>query len=194
MIIMPRPKIPYSDDDAKTVRLLAKYGVPQEDICAELGICVETLVKLYGADWKEGRAEGNSRIRETLYQMAVDEKNPSCLIFLCKTRLKMHEPTEQEKADAYQREHAAIDAEQENRERAAFMRRIMMEMNSQNFQTMLAELKAEQYRTSIEKELARRPTSDLLKEAEHLKIPRTSWDKSADSDADDGSRYGGCCP
>jgi hypothetical protein len=75
---------------AKLVQACAQFGEPQEDIAARLGICVETLVKLYGEDWAKGKREAHMSIRKTLFERA-QAGNTAELLFYCKTQLGMRE-------------------------------------------------------------------------------------------------------
>lgn len=77
---------------AKTVQALAQYGVPEQQIAYIVGMKdTRTLHKLYDDELKKGRASADSKLLQTAYSMAVDDKNTSMLIFLMKTRLGMKE-------------------------------------------------------------------------------------------------------
>ena len=80
----------FNADHAKTVRALSQYGVPQEDIAATIGCCVETTLKLYGQEHKEGRAVANAKIGKRLFEKAMDG-DTTALIFWCKTRMGWRE-------------------------------------------------------------------------------------------------------
>lgn len=80
----------FNADHAKTVRTLSQYGVPQEDIAATIGCCVETMLKLYGQEHKEGRAVANAKIGKRLFEKAM-EGDVSSLIFWAKTQMRWRE-------------------------------------------------------------------------------------------------------
>lgn len=80
----------FNADHAKTVRALSQYGVPQEDIAATIGCCVETMLKLYGQEHKEGRAVANAKIGKRLFEKAM-EGDVSSLIFWAKTQMRWRE-------------------------------------------------------------------------------------------------------
>ena len=80
----------FNADHAKTVRALSQYGVPQENIAATIGCCVETMLKLYGQEHKEGRAVANAKIGKRLFEKAM-EGDVSALIFWAKTQMKWRE-------------------------------------------------------------------------------------------------------
>ena len=77
----------FNAEHAKTVRALSQYGVPQEDIAATIGCCVETMLKLYGQEHKEGRAVANAKIGKRLFEKAM-EGDVSALIFWAKARMR----------------------------------------------------------------------------------------------------------
>lgn len=85
-----RPK-EYIPEQAKVVRTLSAYGVPEEDIASELEMCVETMHRLYSKELRAGRVKADTKIRQTLYDKAVNQGNTACLMFICKTRLGMRE-------------------------------------------------------------------------------------------------------
>lgn len=81
-----------NDSHAKTVQALAQYGVPEQQIAYIVDIKdTRTLHRLYGEELKKGRASADSKLLQTAYSLAVDDKNTSMLIFLMKTRLGMKE-------------------------------------------------------------------------------------------------------
>lgn len=80
-------EVKYDEKDAQTVRTMAGYGVPQEDIAASIGCCVETMQKLYKEQLAEGRAEANGQIGKRLFEKAM-EGDTSALIFWAKCRMR----------------------------------------------------------------------------------------------------------
>lgn len=83
------PSFKYSTETAALVMGLAQYA-SQELIADELGMCVETLVKLYKEELKKGNAKAGIRIGKTLVEKAL-AGDTACVIFYCKTRLGMKE-------------------------------------------------------------------------------------------------------
>ena len=79
--------VSFNTEHAKTVRALAQYGVPQEDIAATIGCCVETMQKLYSDELAKGRALANARIGKRLFEKAM-EGDVSALIFWAKCRMR----------------------------------------------------------------------------------------------------------
>ena len=51
-----RPQKAYSPKEAGVVRSMSQYGVPHEDIAATIGMCVETMQRLYSHELAQGRA------------------------------------------------------------------------------------------------------------------------------------------
>lgn len=85
-----RPPIKHNEEHAKQVQALSQYGVPQEDIAATIGVCVETLVKLYRAEMDMGRAIANARIGKSLFEKAV-AGDTTAAIFWAKTQMGWRE-------------------------------------------------------------------------------------------------------
>lgn len=85
----------YDERDAKTVKTLSQYGVPQDDIAATIGCCVETMLKLYEKQHKEGRAFANAHIGKRLFEKAM-EGDTTALIFWAKTRMGWRETSRTE--------------------------------------------------------------------------------------------------
>ena len=90
-----RPKREYDPTEAKLVQACSQYREPQEDTAARLGMCVETMLRLYREEWEKGKREGDLAIRKTLYDQARSGNTPA-LIFYCKTQLGMKETSRQE--------------------------------------------------------------------------------------------------
>lgn len=70
---------------------MAGAGSPHEEIALVLGVSVHTLRRHYAAELSAGLAKAHAKARQTLYQAGVLEKNPTLLIFYCKTQLGMSE-------------------------------------------------------------------------------------------------------
>ena len=79
--------VSFDPDHAKTVQAWSQYGVPQEDIAANIGCCVETMQKLYSDELAKGRALANAKIGKRLFEKAM-EGDVSALIFWAKCRMR----------------------------------------------------------------------------------------------------------
>lgn len=83
---------PHEPDD-KT-RALAKQlsgiGVPQDDICAIIGITKPTLHKYYREELDKGLAEANAKVAGSLYNQAING-NTTAAIFWTKSRMGWRE-------------------------------------------------------------------------------------------------------
>lgn len=89
---MARTPIERDKTCAKIVQVLSQYGVPEKQIATIIGIKdTRTLHKLYEEEIQKGRASADSKLLQTAYSMAVDDKNTAMTIFLLKTRLGMRE-------------------------------------------------------------------------------------------------------
>jgi hypothetical protein len=96
---MGRPPYEPSDRERETVRRLAGYGMPIEDIAAMLPkvgpngdhMNERTLRKHFAAELAEGRVETNQAVVQSLFNMAtgrgLDAPVPSAAIFWTKARM-----------------------------------------------------------------------------------------------------------
>jgi hypothetical protein len=85
-----RPPRQYDQAEARLVQAVAQYREPQEEIAARLGMSVETLMKLYRAEYEKGRREADTKVRKKLLDEALGG-NTAALLFYCKTQLGMRE-------------------------------------------------------------------------------------------------------
>ncbi len=90
-----------TEENRKMVKALSSYGIKHEDIATEIGIHDDTLRKYYAAELARGAARSKSSIAKTAYQIAVEDRNPTMVIFLCKTRLGWKEVTEIEHSGSF---------------------------------------------------------------------------------------------
>lgn len=65
-----QPYVP-TTRDREMVRVLASYGVPQDDICVELGITKPTLHKHFRRELDTAMVRANARVAQSLYQKAT---------------------------------------------------------------------------------------------------------------------------
>jgi hypothetical protein len=84
------PHVPTAQTRAE-VKTMTGCGSPQHEISLALGIHPETLRKHYKEELRTGMAVAHSTARKALFQAGVIEKNPTLLIFYCKTQLGMSE-------------------------------------------------------------------------------------------------------
>ena len=87
-----------TDEQRKTVRAMAAYGVPQDDICLVIGISKPTLHKAFRHELDTAMAEANAKVAQTLFNLATKHNNVSAAIFWLKARAKWREndPPEQD--------------------------------------------------------------------------------------------------
>ena len=64
-----RPQKAYSPKEAGVVQSMSQYGVPHEDIAATIGMCVETMQRLYSHELAQGRAVANAKIGKRLFDI-----------------------------------------------------------------------------------------------------------------------------
>lgn len=81
-----RPKVKRNEEHAKQIEAMSQYGVPQEDMAATIGICVESMLKLYNAEHRRGKARANTNVGRRLYEKCV-AGDTTALIFWAKTQM-----------------------------------------------------------------------------------------------------------
>ena len=81
-----RPQKAYSPKEAGVVQSMSQYGVPHEDIAATIGMCVETMQRLYSHELAQGRAVANAKIGKRLFDKAISG-DTTALIFWAKGRM-----------------------------------------------------------------------------------------------------------
>ena len=75
-----------SDDQRRTVRAMAGFGVPQEDIAAFHKIDPKTLRKHFRDELDQGVTEANAKVAQSLFNMATKQNNVAAAIFWLKAR------------------------------------------------------------------------------------------------------------
>lgn len=85
-----RPYTP-TEADRTTVKELAGYGIPQEDIARHIGINFKTLTKYYKLELDTAVVDINHKVATHLFKLATTSENPTAAIFWCKTRMKWQE-------------------------------------------------------------------------------------------------------
>ncbi|MCL1888896.1 MAG: hypothetical protein FWF99_00125 [Desulfovibrionaceae bacterium] len=85
-----QPPKQYNPKHAKQVQAMSQYGVPQEDIAATIGVCVPTMLKLYDAEYRKGKATANAKVGKRLFERC-ESGDTTALIFWAKTRMGWRE-------------------------------------------------------------------------------------------------------
>ena len=88
---MPRPKFVPTAEQRKTVRTMAGFGIPQDDIAAHLEIAPKTLRKHFKQELRVGAIHADARVIESLYKMATSGESAAATIFWVKTRCRWRE-------------------------------------------------------------------------------------------------------
>lgn len=86
---MPQPPHEPSDSNRSKARLLSGFGIPQEQIAAELGISLPTLHKYYRDDLDAGMRQANARVVANLFKKATGDtpQAVTAAIYWTKTRM-----------------------------------------------------------------------------------------------------------
>ena len=85
-----------TDDQRRTVKAMAGFGVPHVDIAIFLGIDAKTLRKHFRGELDRGTIEANVKVAQTLFTMATVDKNVAAAIFWMKARAGWREKQEVE--------------------------------------------------------------------------------------------------
>jgi hypothetical protein len=93
---MSKPKFVPTEEQKRTVKSMAAYGIKQEGIARVLRFrSPKTLRKHFREELDLGEIEGVAQVAQTHYQMARSGKYPASTIhFLEKRRRWMEEPSE----------------------------------------------------------------------------------------------------
>jgi hypothetical protein len=78
----PRKKL-----DRETVAALAKLGLTNEEVAAVLKCSADTLTRRFKRELDSGHLEMKASLKRTQYDVAVNGKNPTMLIWLGKNYL-----------------------------------------------------------------------------------------------------------
>jgi hypothetical protein len=82
---MTLPHAP-TDEQRRLVKTMAGLGTPQDDIARVVDISAVTLRQHYRRELDTAMAEANVRVAQSLFNMAVNDKNTSAAIFWLKAR------------------------------------------------------------------------------------------------------------
>lgn len=86
---MARPPHKASEDARKTVRLLSGFGIPHDQIAAEIGVSPPTLHKHYQEDLDAGTRQANARVAQSLFKKATGEGSQSVTAAIWWTKARM---------------------------------------------------------------------------------------------------------
>ena len=81
-------------EQRRTVKTMAGFGVPHEDIATFLGIDAKTLRKHCREELDRGTTEANAKVAQSLFQLATQGKNVAAAIFWMKARAGWREKVE----------------------------------------------------------------------------------------------------
>ena len=82
-----------TDDQRRTVRAMAGFGLPEHDIAVLVRVSVGILREHFKDDLELGAAEGTAKVAQSLFALATREKNVSACIFWMKARCGWSEKT-----------------------------------------------------------------------------------------------------
>ena len=87
-----------TEETLRLARTLSGYGVPQEEIARQIGICEKTLRLHYRGELDAGVAQANAKVAEGLYKKALSDgpQSASAAMFWLKTRAGWKETTTHE--------------------------------------------------------------------------------------------------
>ena len=83
-----------TDEQRRTVRAMAGFGVPHEDIGTLLEIDAKTLRKHFRRELDRGSIEATAKVAQTLFAMATSGQNVAAAIFWMKARAGWREKHE----------------------------------------------------------------------------------------------------
>jgi predicted ArsR family transcriptional regulator len=83
-----------SEDQRRTVKAMAGFGVPQDDIANYLDIDAKTLRKHFRRELDGGTLEANAKVAQSLFNMATSGRNVAAAIFWMKARAGWREKNE----------------------------------------------------------------------------------------------------
>lgn len=75
-----------TDEQRRTVRAMAGFGIPQEQIATFLDIDGKTLRKHFRRELDRGSIEATMKVAQSLFRMATEGQNVAAAIFWMKAR------------------------------------------------------------------------------------------------------------
>ncbi len=83
-----------TEEQRRTVRAMAGFGIPHEGIATLLDIDPKTLRKYFRRELDRGSVEATAKVAQSLFQMATVDKNVAAAIFWMKARAGWREKHE----------------------------------------------------------------------------------------------------
>jgi predicted ArsR family transcriptional regulator len=83
-----------TEEQRRTVRVMAGFGIPQPDIATLLDIDPKTLRLHFRRELDRGSVEATVKVAQTLFQMATSGQNTAASIFWMKARAGWREKHE----------------------------------------------------------------------------------------------------
>ena len=83
-----------TEEQRRTVRAMAGYGIPQEDIATLLEIDAKTLRKHFRRELDRGAIEATAKVGQSLFRMATEGQSVAAAIFWMKARAGWREKHE----------------------------------------------------------------------------------------------------
>jgi hypothetical protein len=80
------PALDATADQWRTVRAMAGFGVPQEEIATFLDIDPKTLRKHFRTELDRGSTEATTKVAQSLFRMATEGNTVAAAIFWMKAR------------------------------------------------------------------------------------------------------------
>lgn len=86
---MARPSHKPTQDNRKTVRTLAGYGIPHDQIAAEIGVSPPTMHKYYQDELDAGLRKANALVVQSLFNKATGDGPQSVTAAIWWTKARM---------------------------------------------------------------------------------------------------------
>jgi hypothetical protein len=83
-----------TDEQRRTVKAMAGFGVPQDDIAKHIEIDPKTLRRHFRRELDAGTLEANAKVAQSLFNMATQGRNVAAAIFWMKARAGWREKHE----------------------------------------------------------------------------------------------------
>src|SRR5215207_1173106 len=83
---MPNHAHEPTEQSRRTVRAMAGFGIPEEQISKAVGISPHTLRKHYRHDLDVAHVEATAKVAQSLFRMATEGGNVAAAIFWMKAR------------------------------------------------------------------------------------------------------------
>jgi hypothetical protein len=83
---MGRPNKHLNEEQLKTVKAMASYGIPQREIAKHVGMAANTLRKRYRKELTHAAHDANLQVLDSLFNMATNRHCVAAAIFWVKSR------------------------------------------------------------------------------------------------------------